>query len=277
MLFNKLLYANKTVLITGASSGLGKNLAMAYAKNGAKIINISRNNKKMKKLNMDLNKINKINHLYYAADVSNYKQIEIIKNDLVLQKIHPDVIINNAAGNFLCPFDKLSENGWKRIIDIVLHGNFNITHLFGKEMIEKKKSTIFLNITTTYAPTGSALVAPSAAAKAASDALMKSLTVEWSKHNIRFVGIAPGPINNTGGIDKLDPFKIFKTLNNYTNPRQRMCNPTEISNLAMFLTSPYADYINGEIITIDGGQFVKTSGQFNFITNIPFYDKIIKK
>ena len=139
MLFNKLLYANKTVLITGASSGLGKNLAMAYAKNGAKIINISRNNKKMKKLNMDLNKINKINHLYYAADVSNYKQIEIIKNDLVLQKIHPDVIINNAAGNFLCPFDKLSENGWKRIIDIVLHGNFNITHLFGKEMIEKKK------------------------------------------------------------------------------------------------------------------------------------------
>ena len=89
------------------------------------------------------------------------------------------------------------------------------------------------------------------------------------------MGIAPGPIDGTGGIVKLDPFKIFKHFNNYTNPRNRMCNPNEISNLAMFLTSDYASYINGEIVRIDGGELNKNRGEFNFITNIPYWEKLI--
>ena len=106
--------------------------------------------------------------------------------------------------------------------------------------------------------------------------MIKGLTVEWSDYDIRLVGIAPGPILNSGGLDKLDPFKIFKLYNNYVNPRKRMCHPDEISNLAMYLTSDYSDYINGQIIKIDGGESVKNSGEFNFITNIPFYNKLIK-
>lgn len=271
----KLLYLGKHVLITGANSGLGKNLAINYAKNGATIINISRNINKMTKLNEILYDINGNENLFYSVDVSKYKDIKMVKDSLVEKSIVPDIIINNAAGNFLCPFERLSENGWKRIIDIVLNGNFNITHIFGKELIRQKIPGVFLNITTTYSATGSALVAPSASAKAASDALMKSLTVEWSAYDIRFVGIAPGPIADTGGVAKLDPFKIFKYYNDYTNPRKRMCKPDEIANLSMFLTSPSADYINGEIITIDGGESIKNSGQFNFITNIPFYRKLL--
>ena len=159
--------------------------------------------------------------------------VSLKKNDLLSQNIIPDIVINNAAGNFLCPFENLSENAWDRIIDIVLKGTFNTTSLFGKEFIKHNNKGVFLNISTTYADTGSALVSPSAAAKAGSDALLKSLSVEWARHNIRFVGIAPGPIENTGGADKLDPFNIFKYINNYTNPRNRMCKQDEISNLAM--------------------------------------------
>jgi len=270
-----LSYIGKHVLITGASSGLGKNLAINYAKNGATIINISRDIKKMSKLNKTLNNINGNENLFYSVDVAKYSDVKMVKDNLIKKSITPDIIINNAAGNFLCPFERLSENGWKRVIDIVLNGNFNITHIFGKELIRQKTPGVFLNITTTYAPTGSALVTPSAAAKAASDTLMKSLTVEWAPYNIRFVGIAPGPIADTGGIVKLDPFKIFKYYNDYTNPRKRMCKPDEISKLSMFLTSADADYINGEIITIDGGESIKNSGQFNFITNIPFYRRLV--
>lgn len=273
----KNLYKNKNILITGASSGLGKNMAINYAKNGGKIINLSRDISKMESLNNELKKYNNLDNLFYPVDISNYKQVEIIKNDLMKKNIHPDVIINNAAGNFLCPIINISENGWNRVIDIVLKGNFNVTHLFGKEIIKNKKKTVFLNITTTYTDTGSALVIPSAVAKAGVDSLMKSLTVEWSKYNIRFVGIAPGPIEGSGGVSKLDPLGLFSIINNYTNPRNRMCKQDEISNLAMYLTSNYADYINGEIVRIDGGELNKNSGEFNFITNFPYYEKILKK
>ena len=271
------MYHNKTILITGASSGLGRNMALHYAKQGGKIINISRSIPKMESLQNELKTINSRNHLYFSADVSQYKSVCDIKNILQEQQIYPNVIIHNAAGNFLCNFEDLSENGWKRIIDIVLHGSFNIYHLFGKYLIEEKKKGVFLNISTTYSKTGSALVIPSSVAKAGVDNLMRGLTVEWSPYNIRFVGIAPGPIENSGGATKLDPFGIFKYYNNYINPKQRMCSQDEISKLSMYLTSDDADYINGEIVTIDGGEVIKNSGEFNFLTNIPYYKKLIQK
>ena len=194
------------------------------------------------------------------------------------ENVFPNIIINNAAGNFLCPFEKLTPNGWKRINDIVLTGAFNIYHIFGKEIIKQKREniekTVFLNISTTYAENSSALVIPSAVAKAGVDNLMKGLTVEWSKYGMRFVGIAPGPIAESGGASKLDPFGIFKYYNNYVNPSKRMCNPQEISDLALFLTSNKADYINGEIVRIDGGEWIKNQGEFSFLTNIPFYKKL---
>ena len=193
------------------------------------------------------------------------------------EKIYPDIIINNAAGNFLCPFEKLSKNGWTRIIDIVLHGSFNIYHIFGNELIERKKKSVFLNISTTYSENSSALVIPSACAKAGVDNMMKGLTTEWSKYGMRFVGIAPGPIADSGGASKLDPIGIFKHYNNYVNPSQRMCDPQEIADLALFLTSKKADYINGSIIRIDGGEYIKNQGEFSFLTNIPFYDKLFTK
>ena len=275
------MYKNKTVLITGGNGGLGKNLCLSYAKYGAKIINLSRNNDKMKELNKKLNNINNKNNKYFSVDVSKYDQILKVKNEMMREKLFPDIIINNAAGNFLCPFEKLTPNGWKRINDIVLNGAFNIYHIFGKEIIKQKKGKIeknvFLNISTTYSENSSALVIPSAVAKSGVDNLMKGLTVEWSKYGMRFVGIAPGPIAESGGASKLDPFSIFKYYNNYVNPSKRMCDPQEISDLALFLTSEKADYINGEIVRIDGGEWIKNQGEFSFLTNIPYYQNILGK
>ena len=270
------MYANKTILITGANSGLGRNLALNYAKQGGRIVNLSRNIKKMESLQKELENINHKYHFYYPVDVSNFKQIEIIKKDMLIKKIIPDVVINNAAGNFLCSFRKLTPNGWNRVIDIVLNGTFNVTKIFGEEMIRHNKQGVFLTISTTYANTGSALTIPSAVAKSGTETLMKSLSVEWSKYNIRFVGIAPGPMENTGGLSKLDKLNLYKYRNYWINPRKRMANLDEISELSLFLTNnDCADYINGTIIRIDGGEYNKNSGQFNFITNIPFWEKIL--
>jgi 2,4-dienoyl-CoA reductase len=271
------MYANKKILITGASSGLGKAIAIAYAREKGQIINLSRNIEKIENLNKTLNKINNIENIGYSVDVSKYHEILKVKNNLVRENNLPNIIINNAAGNFLCPFEELTPNGWKRINDIVLNGAFNIYHVFGKTFIQKKREAVFLNISTTYSENSSALVIPSASAKAGVDNIMKGLTVEWSKHNMRFVGIAPGPIADSGGASKLDPFGIFKRYNNYINPSKRMCKPEEIANLSLFLTSKKCDYINGEIIRIDGGEYIKNQGEFSFLTNIPFYEKLFFK
>ena len=271
------MFANKKVLITGASSGLGKSLALAYARENAKIINLSRNNDRMSVLNEDLNSINKLSNKFFSIDISKYEDVLKIKDVLQRENNLPDIVINNAAGNFLCPFEKLTPNGWKRINDIVLNGAFNIYHIFGKTFIQKRREAVFLNISTTYSENSSALVIPSAAAKAGVDNIMKGLTVEWSKYGMRFVGIAPGPISDSGGASKLDPFGVFKKYNNYVNPSKRMCQPKEIADLAMFLTSEKADYINGEIIRIDGGEWIKNQGEFSFLTNIPFYNKLFAR
>ena len=158
------MYRHKNILITGASSGLGRNLALNYAKEGGRIINISRSLPKMESLQKELIQESFQEHLYFSGDVSKYQEILDIQKELRQQKISPDVIINNAAGNFLCPFNQLTPNGWNRVIDIVLNGTFNIYHLFGKQLIQEKKSGVFLNISTTYSETGSALVIPSSVA-----------------------------------------------------------------------------------------------------------------
>ena len=162
------MYKGKNVLITGASSGLGKVMALAYAKEKATIINLSRNVLKMKELNNKLNIINNKQNKFFSVDVSLYEEISKVKNDLLRENLFPDVIINNAAGNFLCPFEKLTPNGWKRINDIVLNGGFNIYHIFGKEIIKQKREnrknnnksekTVFLNISTTYSENSSAFL-----------------------------------------------------------------------------------------------------------------------
>jgi len=174
------------------------------------------------------------------------------------------LVVNNAAGNFISPYERLSPNAIKTILEIVLHGTAYVTLEAGKRMISNGKGGAFLNITTTYAPNGSGYVVPSAAAKAGVHALTGSLAAEWgSKYGIRFVGLAPGPIETEGAFSRLDPTGRFKTLLTDRLPALRLGDPAELANLASYLLSDYASWMTGQVVTLDGGESSAMAGEFN--------------
>jgi NAD(P)-dependent dehydrogenase (short-subunit alcohol dehydrogenase family) len=180
-----------------------------------------------------------------------------------------DILLNNAAGNFISPTENLSPNGFKTIVDIVLNGTFNCTQAAGKVM-RKNKGGVILNIVTTYAWTGSGYVVPSACAKAGVLAMTRSLAVEWAKYGIRTVAIAPGPFPTEGAWSRLAPpgLGIKKKMINRI-PLKRVGEHHELANLASYLVSDQAGYINGEVVTIDGGEWLQGAGEMNGLEKIP--------
>jgi 2,4-dienoyl-CoA reductase len=177
--------------------------------------------------------------------------------------------INNAAGNFVSPYERLSPNAIKTVLEIVLHGTAYVTLEAGKRMIAHGQGGVFLNITTTYAPDGSGYVVPSAAAKAGVHALTGSLAAEWgSKYGIRFVALAPGPIETEGAFSRLDPTGQFKALLTDRLPAQRLGDPGELANLATYLLSDYASWMSGATVTLDGGEKAAMGGEFNALSAV---------
>jgi len=182
-----------------------------------------------------------------------------------------DVLLNNAAGNFISPTERLSANAFDTIIDIVLKGTKNCTLAFGKYWIAQKETNkVVLNIVTTYAWTGSAYVVPSATAKAGVLALTRSLAVEWAKYGMRFNAIAPGPFPTKGAWDRLLPGDLKEKFDFAKKvPLKRVGEHQELANLAAYLVSDFSAYVNGEVITIDGGEWLKGAGQMNLLEEVP--------
>jgi NAD(P)-dependent dehydrogenase (short-subunit alcohol dehydrogenase family) len=182
-----------------------------------------------------------------------------------------DVLLNNAAGNFISPTERLSANAFDTIIDIVLKGSKNCTLAFGKHWIAAKQTNCnVLNIVTTYAWTGSGYVVPSATAKAGVLAMTRSLAVEWAKYGIRMNAIAPGPFPTKGAWDRLLPGDLAEKFDMAKKvPLKRVGDHQELANLAAYLVSDFSGYINGEVITIDGGEWLQGAGQFNILEKIP--------
>ena len=206
-----------------------------------------------------------------ACDVRHYDQVENMLQQVLSAFGKVDVLLNNAAGNFISPTERLSANAFDTIIDIVLKGSKNCTLALGKHWIEKgEKNKVVLNIVTTYAWTGSGYVVPSATAKAGVLAMTRSLAVEWAKYGIRMNAIAPGPFPTKGAWDRLlpgdlkDQFDLSKQV-----PLRRMGEHQELANLAAYLVSDFSSYINGEVVTIDGGEWLQGAGEFNMLENIP--------
>jgi NAD(P)-dependent dehydrogenase (short-subunit alcohol dehydrogenase family) len=180
-----------------------------------------------------------------------------------------DILVNNAAGNFLCPSEELSPNGFAAVVGIVLHGTFHCTRAAGRWWIEQGRPGAVLNITTTYTWTGSAFVLPSACAKAGVATMTRSLAVEWARHGIRVNAIAPGPIPTAGAFSRLLPTKELLEQRRRKIPAGRFGTPEELAELAAFLVSDAADWMRGEIVTLDGGEWLRGAGEFNDLLDLP--------
>lgn len=261
----------KTIVVTGGGSGLGKSMSTYFLELGANVVITSRDLDKLKNTAKELEDATGGKVLPVQCDVRNYDEVEAMVKASVEEFGSVDVLLNNAAGNFISPTERLSANAFDTIIDIVLKGSKNCTLAFGKYWIDKgEKNKTILNIVTTYAWTGSAYVVPSATAKAGVLAMTRSLAVEWAKYGIRSNAIAPGPFPTKGAWDRLLPgdlkekFDLAKKV-----PLKRVGDHQELANLAAYLVSDFSAYVNGEVITIDGGEWLKGAGQFNLLEVIP--------
>jgi NAD(P)-dependent dehydrogenase (short-subunit alcohol dehydrogenase family) len=205
------------------------------------------------------------------CDVRHYAEVETMLEEVLKAFGKVDVLLNNAAGNFISPTERLSANAFDTVIDIVLKGTKNCTLAFGKHWIDTKQtSSTILNIVTTYAWTGSAYVVPSATAKAGVLAMTRSLAVEWAKYGIRSNAIAPGPFPTKGAWDRLLPGDLAEKFDMAKKvPLKRVGDHQELANLAAYLVSDFSAYVNGEVVVIDGGEWLKGAGQFNILEAIP--------
>tara|TARA_B000000460_G_scaffold166649_1_gene118371 strand:+ start:481 stop:1332 length:852 start_codon:yes stop_codon:yes gene_type:complete len=267
-MFEKDILKNKVVLITGGGTGLGKSMAMRFAELGANLVIASRRKEVISEAASQMKEIG-AEVLGLQCDVRDTDQVNSMVSDTLNQFDKIDILINNAAGNFISPTEMLSPGGFKAVVDIVLMGTFNCTLAVGKEMIKQKNGNI-LNIVTTYAWTGSGYVVPSASAKAGVLAMTRSLAVEWAKYNIRTNAIAPGPFMTEGAWKRLAPpgLNMKKKLKDRI-PLKRFGEHSELANLATYLISDQSGYINGEVVTIDGGEWLKGAGQFNDLEKLP--------
>ena len=261
----------KTIVVTGGGSGLGKAMTQYFLELGAQVAISSRNLEKLEKVASDLSETTGSTCFPVQCDVRNYEEVDRMKSEVLEKFGAVDVLINNAAGNFISPTERLSPNAFDTIIDIVLKGTKNCTLAFGKHWIDTEyKNTSVLNIVTTYSWTGSSFVVPSAMAKAGVLAMTRSLAVEWAKYGMRFNAIAPGPFPTKGAWDRLFPEELKKKFSLEKQvPLRRVGNHQELANLAAYLISDFAAYINGEVVTIDGGEWLQGAGQFNLFQEIP--------
>ena len=258
LMLPKNTYLSKNVLVTGGATGIGLTLAQSYAALGANVLICSRNEERLKEAAATHENIS-----YRQLDVRDLHGVVKMADELTAKNALPDVIINNAAGNFICPTEKLSLNAWNSVVDIVFKGTFAMTHELGKRLIAEKRSGVFLNISTTYAETGSSYVVPSSVSKAACNNMTKSLAAEWAKYGLRFHSIALGPIYTEGAFSRLDPEGKFEKEGIRNLCIKRMGEKEEVANLASYLSSDYASWMTGGIFNLDGGETVWKSGEFN--------------
>jgi NAD(P)-dependent dehydrogenase (short-subunit alcohol dehydrogenase family) len=261
---------NKTIIITGGGTGLGRSMGKYMLELGANLVITSRKKDVLDKAAEELRSETGGKVLAVPCDVRKYEEVEQVIKSAEAEFGKIDGVLNNAAGNFISPTERLSHRAFDIVVDIVLKGTYYTSLAAGKNWIAKKQPGIFLNIVTTYAWTGSGYVVPSACGKAGVLALTRSLAVEWAKFNIRSNAIAPGPFPTEGAWSRLLPGDLVKKFDPAQRiPLKRVGEHQELANLAAYLVSDYSAYINGEVITIDGGEWLRNGGEFSHLEMIP--------
>ncbi len=259
MFRNDLLH-EKRILITGGGTGLGKAMATRFLQLGATVYICGRREEVLQKTAAELRAHGPIHAL--PCDVRNLEAVETLI-DTIWKSSPLDVLVNNAAGNFIARTEELSPRAWDSVIGIVLLGTLHATMACGRRWLNSSHPATVLSISATYAPVGSAYVVPSAVSKAGVEAPTRSLAVEWGNRGIRMNAIAPGPIPTQGAFSRVLPRADLEVLALDRNPMHRFGTTEELANLAAFLVSDGSSYINGEVIRMDGGEFLQGAGEFS--------------
>ena len=261
-MFSENLLRGKTVLVTGGGTGIGKAMARKFGELGASVCILGRRENVLSDTASELSRSG-IRVESRRCDIRDPEEVKAAV-DYFIEKLGPiHILVNNAAGNFVSPTEKLSSHAIDSILGIVLHGTLYMTLELGKRWIASGQGGVVLDIVTTYAWTGSAFVVPSAAAKAGVLAVVRSLAVEWARYGIRHVAIAPGPFPTEATKKNLFPIPEVEKIIAGRVPIGRVGKLDEVANLAAYLISDLASFINGEVVTIDGGEWLKGAGQFN--------------
>jgi NAD(P)-dependent dehydrogenase (short-subunit alcohol dehydrogenase family) len=270
LLFQSDLLKSKSIFLTGGGTGLGRSMALHFASLGARLFIVGRRPEPLKSVCEEIQNAGGT-AAFVSCDVRDYAAVEAAAKNAESQVGEINILVNNAAGNFMARTEKLTPNAFNAVVGIVLNGSFNCTQVFGKRWIEKKQPGNVLNIVTTYAAAncGSGFVVPSACAKAGVLALTRSLAVEWGKYNIRLNAIAPGPFPTEGAWSRLVPSTQMEEDWKNAHPMKRFGRHEELTNLAAFLISDMSPYINGECVVIDGGLWLRGAGEFNNLATLP--------
>lgn len=269
-MFQSDLLKGRTIVITGGGTGLGRSMALRFAELGANLFLMGRREAPLKET-CDAIRAKAAKAAYSPADIRDFAAVEIAFTAAEKEFGGVDTLVNNAAGNFIARTEKLSPNAFNAVLGIVLQGTFHCTLALGRKWIAAKQPGNILNIVTTYAAanSGSGFVVPSACAKAGVLAMTRSLAVEWARYRIRLNAIAPGPFPTEGAWSRLMPLKELEERARNEHPMKRFGRHDEMANLAAYLLSPQAEYVNGECVMIDGGLWLRGAGEFNNLIDLP--------
>lgn len=269
-MFQSDLLKGRTIFITGGGTGLGRSMALRFAQLGANLFLVGRREQPLEETAGDI-RASGARAAYFSADIRDFAAVESAVTAAEKEFGAVDTLVNNAAGNFIARTEKLSPNAFHAVTGIVLQGTFHCTLALGRKWIAAKQPGNILNIATTYAAanSGSGFVVPSACAKAGVLAMTRSLAVEWARYGIRLNAIAPGPFPTEGAWSRLLPSKELEERARNHHPMKRFGRHEELANLAVFLLSGQADYVNGECVVIDGGQWLRGAGEFNDFVDLP--------
>lgn len=269
-MFQRDLLKGRAIFLTGGGTGLGRSMALRFSELGARMFLVGRREEPLRETCEEILRLGGA-AAFTTCDIRDYPAVEAAVAQAEQQFGEINALVNNAAGNFIARTEKLSPHAFNAVVGIVLNGSFHCTQAIGKRWIAQKLGGNILSIVTTYAAAncGSGFVVPSACAKAGVLALTTSLAVEWAKYHIRINAIAPGPFPTEGAWSRLMPSKQFEEDSKQQHPMKRFGRHEELANLAAFLLSDMAEYINGECVVIDGGQWLRGAGEFNDLMLLP--------
>jgi len=262
-------FQGQTIVVTGGGTGLGRSMSQYLLSLGAKVAICGRRLEVVERAAQEMAETTGGEALALKCDVRQSEQVEAMFSAVSERFGRVHGLINNAAGNFICPTERLSYNAFNAVVDIVLKGTYNCTLAIGKRWIDADTPGAILNISTTYAWTGSGYVVPSAVAKAGALIMVRSLASEWGKYGIRLNAIAPGSFPTEGAWSRLKPPELEDGGNlSQKVPLGRFGEHQELANLAAYLLSDFSAYITGACVTIDGGAWLRGAGQFNALERV---------